>query len=94
MVLLFGNLFIPVSAKEVCEHASGVKTVIKMEHDGANASYCSYSYVEWMWTCCKLVESSTTIKNHQWQIVMASHGSCKNACGYTPYGCPGNCPAC
>ena len=98
MVLLFGNLFIPVSARTICPLCKSVtgQQTSDLYRFGADADYCSHDEIHTWWTCCwgKMPVQIVNAKPHKWTIQNASHAGCGNGCGYTPWGCPGNCPQC
>ena len=101
LILLFGNLFIPVSAYPPCSLGHSTFQYQRTWYYTAPASYAyctSQVYQVWYWcgksTCP--VNGPTTeadLVSHSFTIVNLKHGPCSKGCGYV--GCNGGlCPAC
>ena len=88
MVLLFGNLFIPVSARTICplcKSATGQQTS-DLYRFGADASYCSHDEIHTQWTCCwkwMPVQIVNEILHDFPQPIALYHVACKKNCGQT-----------
>jgi len=49
---MFGNLVIPVSAKEGCTHAGGTHRPGDYSSGGPDWNYCSWVIMPVIWKCC------------------------------------------
>jgi len=79
MVMLFGTLFIPVSAKEICEHVSGYQHPIFTYNCGPSMQYCSWTLMTVIWKdCCGTVAYTEILntKPHQWKLGGSKHVYC------------------
>ena len=82
IVLLFGNLFIPVSAKEICEHVSGYQQR-SYKPGGPDYYYCPWTIMTVYWSCCGAwIRDEDFYKQSHPGWILGGQGIRCTSCGY------------